>query len=467
VSTLLERTRHACARLNLPPLGAIVVACSGGPDSAAALSLLRAALPNAKLIACYVDHGMRPRACIRRDIAAVRAQARAERADVSVTAVEPPAPGESKEAAARERRYAALARLARAAGASFVVTGHHADDVAESFVLALLRGSGLDGAAAMPVRRPLDERTTLARPFLWAQKSDLDALVRSRALATSRDETNIDLRIRRNAVRRWLERLEALAPGSRRAIARSAALLAGDKRLLAGVTKAAWRRCRAGACLSAKSLRALPPQLLARVVRFAVAQAGARTVRDFHRVHCAAIVRAIKRGRGGTYYAGTDAHVVLSAGKLKVVDGRLKTTATARSGGRLKPSAAKKITVPAVGKVTKARLPNGALELWWERPGAAHPSAMHLDGARLPPGSQLTVRLPKPGDACVPSGRRRAVPLARFLAKSGVPKDERAAVALLCKEGQIAAALGIRVMEPFAAKNKQLIAIRWQPAADI
>ena len=448
----------------MPDSAAIVVACSGGADSAAALALLRGALPDAKLIACYVDHGIRPRARILRDVDAVRVQARAARAEVEIAAVEPPQSGESKEAGARRRRYAALARVARSGGASFVVTAHHADDVAESLVLSLMRGSGLDGAARMPVRRPIDDRIALARPFLWARKSELEAHARSLGLSISRDETNADSRIRRNAVRRMLERLEIAAPGSLRAIARSAALLAADKRLLAGITKIAWQRCRVGEVLSTKSLRGLPPQLLRRVVRFAVARSHGGFSTDFHRTHCDAIVRAIKDGRGGAFHAGKAAAVIVSAGKMKV------TRTSPNVAAQESPSESDleaDVRVPAVGKVTDSRLSAGSLELRWDRSRKPAPRTMYLDGRRLPPGSKLTLRLPKRGDVCVPSGRHRPVPLARFLAKSGVPKDERAGIALLCRGGQIAAALGIRVMEPYAAKNERRIAVRWRPAADI
>jgi tRNA(Ile)-lysidine synthetase-like protein len=82
----------------------------------------------------------------------------------------------------------------------------------------------------------------------------------------------------------------------------------------------------------------------------------------------------------------------------------------------------------------------------------------------LPPAPNLTVRLSAPGDTCVPSGRRHPVSLARFLAKEGVPRDLRASVPLLCVDGQIAAALGIRVMEPFAPiPGEEAVDITWQP----
>jgi tRNA(Ile)-lysidine synthetase-like protein len=82
----------------------------------------------------------------------------------------------------------------------------------------------------------------------------------------------------------------------------------------------------------------------------------------------------------------------------------------------------------------------------------------------LPAAPNLTVRLAAPGDTCVPSGRRNPVSLARFLAKEGVPRDLRSSVPLLCVDGQIAAALGVRVMEPFAPMTGEAtVDVTWRP----
>ncbi|MDQ6780676.1 MAG: hypothetical protein M3Z37_05930, partial [Candidatus Eremiobacteraeota bacterium] len=124
-----EALQRRCAR-ELQRLGVlsqgqatVVVACSGGPDSAALLSLLAATASGLKLIACYIDHGLRARAAIRRDVAAVRAQARRARAATIVRSV---AGGfthaGSREAQARSLRYAALLEVAREHQAGFVLT---------------------------------------------------------------------------------------------------------------------------------------------------------------------------------------------------------------------------------------------------------------------------------------------------------------------------------------------------------
>jgi len=177
---LVARARTAFDMLGVPQGGdPIVVACSGGADSAAALLATRSARPDAQLFACYVDHRARPASSIARDRRAVRAQARAATATASFVRL-PGAPERKSaltEAAMRVGRYRALATFARSVGARYVVTGHQRDDVAESTLMALARGTGIDGIAAMRPRRPISAGIELVRPLLWASKAALARFV--------------------------------------------------------------------------------------------------------------------------------------------------------------------------------------------------------------------------------------------------------------------------------------------------
>ncbi|HXW75808.1 MAG TPA: tRNA lysidine(34) synthetase TilS [Candidatus Eremiobacteraceae bacterium] len=444
----------------------IVVACSGGPDSVAALALVRAARPAAKLFACYVDHGARPARSIARDVAAVRKAARAVRASVAVVRMPKSASaGESPEASMRVRRYALLTQYARSVGARCVVTGHQRDDVAESILLALARGSGVDGLAAMLPRRPLAPDVMLVRPLLWASKSGLEAYVRDARLPYSVDETNADPRYRRNAIRDVLRRLEAIAPGAAIAFARSAAVVAVDKALLDTLTDAAWRKSmiEGSEGLSARALRALPAGLLERVIRRAVRHA-AGDARDFTYEHCAAIARAVRTGSGGSYHAGR-VRVMLSAGRLDV---------TLPPAAALEPRTAKSRAVVAPRTHSQVDWPGGVID--FERLAAAQatrrrrtairsfPRAVHLNAKRFAVGVRCTLRAPARGDRFAPQGRGSATPLARFLAKEGVPKERRQSVPLLCIDDTIAAVVGVRAGAGFAAApGGPALEVRWTP----
>ena len=437
------------------------MAVSGGADSGAALLLAREAMPDATLHAVYVDHGLRPRAGIERDIAAVRVQARHANASVIVRTVRVPRRGVSLEAAARAERYRALVRAARALGAPVIITGHHRDDVVETMLLALVRGSGLDGIAAMRAQRQLVPGIALLRPLLQYGKAQLREFVRAAGVAVAEDETNADLRLRRNAVRALVRELERAVPGASGAIARSAMLLADDRALLESLAAGAYQRATDSdttpAQLLTRELRELPPALLRRTIRHAVKrQLG--SLRDFHLEHCDAVVRAIQEGRGGTFHAGPG-RIELSAGKLSVIGPHAHDSVVAE---RSSPSsrAGSVITVPA-GRALSSDS-RGHVTLRRTSVKAAHADALLLDPTALPPGTKLTLRTPRAGDKCVPSGRRTPVPLARFLAKSGVPKHRREDAIVLCRDEDIVAVLGIRVMEPFVARGTSVLELRVQ-----
>lgn len=340
------------------------------------------------------------------------------------------------EARAREFRYETLLRVAREIGARFVITGHQRDDLVESALLALTRGAGIDGVAAMRPRRPLGRGVDLVRPLLWASKQQLEALLASQSIPHALDATNADLRLRRNSVRALVRELEMVAPGASGAIARGAALLREDQALLQELTAQAWRACRAngGSDLSVAKLRALPRAMLRRVIRYAVREVQGNA-RDFHFSHCDAVARAVLERRGGRFHAGATS-IVLSAGRLMVL-----------SSAHVERPAVHELVAPSL-RSTNAT-PWGTLTL---TRGMARKGALALDAKHFPPGTKLYIRQPRVGDKVVPAGRSRPVPLARFLAKAGIPNPRRGAVPLLCKGDTIVAVLGMRPMEPFAAR---------------
>jgi tRNA(Ile)-lysidine synthetase-like protein len=420
----------------------IAVACSGGSDSAAALIETRRLAPHADVIACYVDHAVRPRASIDRDIAAVRAQATAVDARTLVAHLrwtDDRAGG--SEATLRNARYRALAVMAARARASVVVTGHHAGDAAEWVLIAMLRGSGVDGVSVMTECRALADGVVIVRPLLRETKSGLADLVRRKGLPMSFDETNAHPRYARTLVREFLASWTARGGAPERTLARSARLFADDREVLDALVRDELERARSrrfSGALDARVLRAMPSAVLRRVVRMMVRDAVGHA-NDLSLAHCDAIVDAIRARRGGRFHAGK-ATVVLSAGLIRIKCG-------ADLYGR-----------PADDK---HRHYNGAGERSSPYYGG---STVRIRAASMPASPKLTVRRSLPGDTCIPSGRKHPVSLARFLAKAGVPRDLRASVRLLCVDGRIAAAIGVRVMEPFApTPGDETIDVTWTP----
>jgi tRNA(Ile)-lysidine synthase len=200
----------------------LLAATSGGPDSVALAALLAraAAAGDARLVLGHVNHGVRPSSW--QDEAVVLALAGSLGVRVLCASLEP---GPSAEARLRQGRYGRLAEMARTAGARRIFTAHHAEDQAETVLLALFRGTGPAGLAGMAPVRELAPDLELARPLLGVDRAALAAYCAALRLPYALDPTNYEPGYRRNALRRALAELRTSFPGLDAAVARCAAIL--------------------------------------------------------------------------------------------------------------------------------------------------------------------------------------------------------------------------------------------------
>jgi tRNA(Ile)-lysidine synthase len=191
----------------LPRGARVLLAVSGGSDSVALLAAARAGL-DAPLAVAHVHHGLR--AAADRDAAFVQDLCAGLALPCHVAHAPPgPADPARSETAARRRRLAALADVARRAEARVVLLAQHLDDDLETLLLRLRRGHSGDRAlAGMPVLRPLAPDVLLLRPFLLPAappgRAELAAAREAAGLPHVEDESNADLSVPRNAVRAWL-----------------------------------------------------------------------------------------------------------------------------------------------------------------------------------------------------------------------------------------------------------------------
>lgn len=207
------------------------VALSGGLDSTCLLhaaAAVRDRLPG-PLSAAHLDHGLNP------DSGRWVAHCRALCAGLGVPLVTrrlcvERRPGESLEASARDARYLALASLLGAG--ELLLTAQHQDDQAETLLLALLRGSGPDGLAAMPAVSDLGPGR-LVRPLLGVPRTLLEAYAHDRGLHWVEDPSNASLVFDRNYIRREImPLLRARWPAASLTLARSASHCAEAARLI-------------------------------------------------------------------------------------------------------------------------------------------------------------------------------------------------------------------------------------------
>jgi tRNA(Ile)-lysidine synthase len=222
----LARWCERCA----PHLLKVAVAYSAGADSTALLLAAQGRWPG-QVVALHVHHGLQA--------AADDFESQARRfcelhgIDLRVERVQAAhAPGQSPEDAARLARYAALARMAQHIQADCVLLGQHADDQAETLLLALSRGAGLPGLASMSERF---ERAGMdfGRPLLELPAQALRDWLQSAGHAFVDDPSNTDTRFTRNRIRAVLmPAWDACFPGFRPMLARSARHAAQAQRLL-------------------------------------------------------------------------------------------------------------------------------------------------------------------------------------------------------------------------------------------
>jgi tRNA(Ile)-lysidine synthase len=284
VARVLQGAVTTARRHDMLPAGeTVVVACSGGPDSMCLLHALYRLrrLFRIRLAVFHFDHRLRPGSD--RDAAYVARQA--ERLGLPYRGDEAsagPPRGSSVEAWARMARYAALTQAAGDLGAGRVALGHTMDDQAETVLLGLARGGGLDAVAGMPAVTSIPPLGVAGvRPLIEVRGAETRAFCRALRLRPRSDPTNRDPRFLRNRIR--LEVLPALEAALGRnlpaTLARTADLVRGDAEFLdALASEAAARITVVGddeVRLEAARLSALPGPIGARVAQAALRVAAA------------------------------------------------------------------------------------------------------------------------------------------------------------------------------------------------
>lgn len=230
----------------------VIVACSGGPDSLALLDILLRLAPRFGLhiVAAHYEHGIRGAA----------SQADADFVAEFARRQEPPVPcvighgdvpaaaaqqGISVEAAARQMRYDFLEQVRAEYGARSIAVAHHEDDQAETVLMRLLRGTGVDGLAAMRPRGISPAGSTVIRPLLTSTRAEIEAYCASHALQPRHDATNDIPDCTRNRLR--LQLLPQLRreynPELTPALARLAALAADDSDYIAAQAASVYEQC--------------------------------------------------------------------------------------------------------------------------------------------------------------------------------------------------------------------------------
>lgn len=246
-----------------------------------------------ELVVASIDHGLRPEAAA--EVEAVRAVCRERDLPFHARTLSL-ATGNGLPARARAARHGALEEVASAAGVDAIALGHTATDQAETVLLNLARGAGLDGLSAMaavdcgpPVAR--------VRPLLGLERAEVRALCIALELRFFDDPTNADRTSARIVAREaLLPRMEKLHAGATAAVVSAAvhAREANDALDVWAVRERAAHTSGPNLLRLDDAIRSLPPAVLRRVVRAVLLEAGLASDAVGHRLVadlCAAILK--------------------------------------------------------------------------------------------------------------------------------------------------------------------------------
>jgi tRNA(Ile)-lysidine synthase len=327
VARVLERvTKTARAHDMFHPGELVLVCVSGGPDSVCLLMSLwhLRRLFKIRLATFHFDHGLRPRSSddaryVRRLSDRLHVPVRIE------TAGESPPEGMSVEAWASGARSGAANTVRTELGAAVVAEGHTLDDQAETVLLNLIRGTGLEGMTGIDPSLGARPGSVTVQPLIDVTRADVEAFCRALHLRPRRDPMNDDRRFLRNAIRHEvLPELErATGRSAKASIVRTGDLLRADRRELEAESSRVSRRVAieegGSVRLDAAALVELSPVLAGRVIRMAVYRAlSSDWVAPWSRDAIEAIVD-LARGRpgrtrdlpGGRRARRTRTHVVI------------------------------------------------------------------------------------------------------------------------------------------------------------
>lgn len=410
----------------LPAAQRYWVALSGGLDSSVLLQALAAVRPElpGELRAVHVNHGLNPQAgewqrhcetlCaslgVPLECRAIRVEQRA---------------GESLEAVARERRYAAFRALL--APGDLLLLAQHQDDQLETFLLQALRGAGVRGLAAMPEEAQVDG-LHLVRPLLGYSRDELEAWARATGLAWVEDSSNADRGFDRNYLRHEvLPRLKARWLGAGETVSRSARLCAEADGLLQELAAEDAVRYTVGETLPLRALHELSAPRVRNLLRHWL-KARQLPLPPAHKLDEILHQAGAKADRNPC--------VDWEGAEVRRYRQRLYAQhplAAAPMGFSLKPGMTRELgaglgalrLVPALGEGLRATLcgPLG-----------------------------LAVDFRQGGESCTPLGRSHERPLKKWLQELHVVPWLRDRLPLLHTGGELLAVAGLFVCEPHAAR---------------
>lgn len=418
------------------------VAVSGGVDSMVLLHCLHSLKLPLKVY--HMEHGIRGQESVG-DMEFVKSQCYKLGIECVTKAVDIPKlakqKGVSVETAARQARYEFL----DSADVVFMATAHHMDDLAETVIMNLVRGSGLAGLGGIP-----EKRGRYIRPLINITRSEIEEYAKKHGIEFRQDCTNEDTAYTRNYIRKEiLPRLKNINGAAIENIARTAGLLREDEKALSGLAKSAGCIEQSGDEISVdiKVLLEQEAAVRKRIVRQAIAEKF--DLVDVENVHIDSILELIEKGISGKT-------INLKYGLFaSVVYGKLVIGKTG-----VKEYNYSLVTLKEQGSF---RVGN------WQFESEVLESQSHVRFSKdaeffdfdTVTGSALRPR--QQGDYIVPLGMRGKKRLSDYLSDRKVPLHKRDSLVVLAKGNEVFWVVGVGVSETSKiTANKRIIKISYR-----
>ncbi len=418
----------------------ILVACSGGADSIALLEILRTLSIRGgwQVGVCHVNHHLRGKEsdedalwvgnfCRLRGITCST-----EHVDVQKLATEG---GHSVEEAARILRYEALRKVADRDGYSCIAVAHNHQDNAETILLNLLRGSGIEGLTGMQGRQ-----VDIVRPFLGVERKNIEDFCDQQKIAYRKDSSNKNKNYLRNRVRlELLPQMEKFNPAVVDALCRTGELLETDADFLRSLAKEKYDNMilqdRDSLSLPLDALSAEHKAMCSRIIALAINHVLSNNGYIGSK-HIAKVRELLLAGRTGA--------VIDLPGDLKVKKTYDELLFATRPFDEIKVNPLEELKLPVPGR---ADLPDGRI-LRASLFRGGKPKVNGVTKAIFPAAvadGGLTVRSRRPGDLFQPSGMQGSrQKLKEFFIDNKLPVEDRDGIPLVCDRDGILWIVGLR-----------------------
>lgn len=441
---ILEQVRATIRQHTLLETGdSVLIGVSGGADSVCLLHILNQLKQELEITVsvAHIHHGIRGKEADR-DAELVRKLCKKLKVPYFLRKISVPEfakeEGLSEEMAGRILRYRCFRELCSANGITRIATAHHRNDQAETVLMRVLRGAGIDGLSGIRYAR----QDGVVRPLLDITRDEIEYYCTENNLEYCTDTTNESEQYVRNRIRKQLlPELEKFNPNVVTALSNLAKNMAEDGDFLRDYAKRLYRRLgsplpnRRPVVLEIESLRLLEPSIQVRLLKLAAEDAMGKDYKT-ERKHLESVLELLEKQTG--------TKVVLPEG-LVVSVGYGWLTFEKQSDGenglffeaiRVEPEESYSV-------------PGGTISLTVAEPGMPLKSNQWILDYDKVKDFKLELRTRRDGDkiAVYKDGKERK--LKSFLIDEKIPQGDRDKLILLCSEDKVLAVPPYRIAEPY------------------